>query len=293
MATLLVMAAGIGSRYGGVKQTDRVGPHGEMLLEYGLFDAWLAGFSRMVFVIRPDLDETFAELERRLPPDLQARRVHQDVGRTPAWFRGPDRTKPWGTVHAVLAARGVIQTPFAVVNADDFYGAPSYRLAAEGCDEAVRNGTSSVLAFPLGATLSDHGPVVRAVCETAGGWLTRLEEVRGIARAPGGARRLDSGELLTGRERVSMNCWTFPPATFDLFAERFDTFLRERGQDPVAELPIPEAVNDLIRSRGMQVRVREALGDWFGLTHQQDRAAVADRLRELMRRGNYPARLWD
>jgi hypothetical protein len=294
MSTLLVMAAGLGSRYGGVKQVDRVGPHGEMLVDYGLFDARRAGFSRIVFVIRPDLDEAFADLIRRLPSDLQTACVHQDVHQVPAWVRAPARTRPWGTVHAVLAARHIVETPFAVVNADDFYGALTYRLAADGCAAATRDGIASVVTFPLGATLSDNGPVARAVCDTVDGWLTRIEEVRAIERAPAGARRLDSGAPLTGRERVSMNCWTFPHSAFDLLAQRFEAFLRERGQhDLAAEFPIPDAINNVIRSGRLKVRVREAPGDWFGLTHLTDRALVCERLRELVRLGDYPAPLWD
>jgi UTP-glucose-1-phosphate uridylyltransferase len=288
------MAAGLGSRYGGFKQVDRVGPSGEMLLEYAVFDARRAGVRRVVFIIRHELADAFAGLARGLPADLDVSWVFQEAERLPAWFARAPREKPWGTVHAVLSARDTVTTPFAAINADDFYGAAAYRLAMPACDDAERAGTAAVIGLSLTATLSDHGPVVRGICQLADGWLTGLDEVYAIQRTPGGARGTTAGapRLLSGVELASMNFWVFAPAIFGLLEGCFDSFLRERGHDPSAELPLPEAVDDLIKKRAVRVRAIEAPGPWFGLTHMDDRARVMAGLRALHERGEYPEPLW-
>jgi len=288
------MAAGLGSRYGGFKQVDQVGPSGEMLLEYAVFDARRAGFRRMVFVIRRELTKAFSELAGRLPADLEVSLVCQDAERLPSWFEPPPRTKPWGTVHAVLAARDVITTSFSVVNADDFYGAAAFKLGMSACEEASSSGTYTVIGLPLANTLSEHGSVVRGVCLTDGGWLAELDEVYGIQRTNVGLQgSTKSGtRSLTGRELASMNFWIFPPAVFERFGQRFDDFLRRHGNEPSAELPLPEAINQLIQTGAARVRAAEAPGPWFGLTHQNDRPKAAAGLRQLRDQGVYPDPLW-
>jgi hypothetical protein len=302
------MAAGLGSRYGGFKQVDRVGPSGEMLLEYAVFDARRAGFRRVLFIIRDELADAFADLKRTLPADLDVSWVFQQADRLPSWFRPPARRKPWGTVHAVLSARDAIDTSFAAINADDFYGAAAYRLAASASEAAARDGSSAVIGLPLESTLSEHGPVVRGICHSAGGWLTGLDEVYGIERTADGARGAvavhtfvsDTTEAitprhersLTGHELASMNFWVFPSAIFGHLEQRFDHFLRRRGGDPSAELPLPEAANELIQAGAIRVRAIEAPGPWFGLTHVDDRPRVMAGLRELHQRGEYPDPLW-
>ncbi len=292
--TLLVMAAGLGTRYGGFKQVDRVGPRGELLLEYGVFDARRAGFRRVVFIIRRELAPAFDALARVLPPGLDVSCVYQDDDRLPAWFAPPSRTKPWGTVHAVLAARDAVAEPFAVVNADDFYGAAAYRLAIAACDEVARDGTSAVIGLPLARTLSEHGPVVRAICEIAGGWLTRLDEVQAIEKTPYGAQGTGAGGIrrLRGSELASMNFWVFAPSVFPQLEDRFAAFLRRRGGDASAELPLPEAIGELIQAGSIRVRAIEAPGPWFGLTHADDRPHAIAGLRDLHARGEYPDPLW-
>jgi UTP-glucose-1-phosphate uridylyltransferase len=290
---LVVMAAGVGSRYGGFKQVDCVGPAGEMLLEYAVFDAWRAGFRRVVFIIRRELDEAFAELSASLPEELEIVRVHQDPEVLPHGFSAAHRQKPWGTVHAVLAARSAIDSPFACVNADDFYGAEAYRSATDAVAIAEREEASTVIGFPLRETLSEHGPVVRAVCDVAEGWLTRIEEMRGVIRTPSGVDAIGAQGVrrLTGAEVASMNFWIFPPAIFQGLATEFRAFLQEHGTDPVAELPLPDAINGLVR-RGARVRVVETTGPWFGLTHRQDRPEVSAALLRLTGEGAYPTPLW-
>ncbi len=288
------MAAGLGSRYGGFKQVDHVGPSGEMVLEYAVFDARRAGFRRVVFVIRRELTRAVSELAGRLPGDLDVSLVCQDVERLPSWFDPPQRTKPWGTVHAVLAARDVIATPFAVVNADDFYGAAAYALGMSACEEASSARTYTVIGLPVAKTLSAHGSVVRGVCRLDGGWLAALDEVYGIERTDAGLQGSTKAgtRSLTGRELASMNFWVFPLAVFERLGERFDDFLRHHGSDPSAELPLPEAVNQLIQAGTARVRAIEAPGPWFGLTHPDDRPKASAGLRQLHDQGVYPDPLW-
>ena len=292
-ATLLVLAAGVGTRYGGFKQVDRVGPHGEVLLEYAVFDARRAGFRRVVFIIRRELAPAFDALAHLLPRDIDVSCAYQDEERLPGGFAPTSRIKPWGTVHAVLSAHDASGGPYAIVNADDFYGAGAYRLAFAACDEA-REGTSAVIGLPLARTLSDHGPVVRGICGVEHGFLTRLDELYAIEKAVDGAQGTGAGgpRALTGRELASMNFWVFPSSVFVQLEERFLAFLERRAGDASAEFPLPEAVGELIRAGTIRVHAIEAPGPWFGLTHANDRPLVIAGLRELHARGEYPDPLW-
>ena len=273
--TLVVMAAGSSTRYGHDKQVDGVGPAGERLLEYAVFDACRVGFGHVVFVIRPDLRPVFTALAQRLPHHLRVTCVDQGGG------GAPQRSKPWGTAAAVLAARAAVDGPFTVLNADDFYGAGTLRLSAEACADAAADGSGAVVAFPMAATASDQGPVTRAVLDVAGGWLTRVCEVRGVTRANALADAL-----------VSMNCWTFPASIMAPMADQFAAFLQAHAASADEEWPLPDAVNGLIATGHVRVRVRPAIDAWCGLTHGDDRAAVSDRLRALVDAGDYPSPLW-
>lgn len=291
---LLVMAAGMGSRYGSAKQIDGVGPHGETLLEYSLYDARRAGFGRVVFVIRRELAGAFAALTGRLPADFDVRIVYQTLEQVPSWFTAPPRTKPWGTVQAVLAARAAIETPFAVINADDFYGAGAYDVAVHAAYDAERTGDYAIVGYRLDRTLSDHGAVARGVTRVEGRRLVWLDEVREIARTADGIVGTfpDGVRTLTGAEIASMNCWVFAPGVFADLDEEFSTFLRERGQDHRAESALPEAINRLVQSGAARVNVIDAPGPWFGMTHAEDRARVRAGLQALVDEGVYPSPLW-
>jgi hypothetical protein len=299
--TLLVMAAGVGSRFGGDKQLEPVGPAGETLLDYSVFDALRAGFTRVVFVIRHDMEERFrAAVGRRYEDRAEVAYALQELHDVPGGFSVPaDRTKPWGTGHAVLAAAGLVTAPFAVINADDYYGADSFAalgrfLAAE--DRAAHPGVFALVAFRLRETLSEHGSVARGVCVVgADGALLQVKEVRGIERAadrglrapdPGGERRF------TGDEPVSLNLWGFTPALFPLLREKFTGFLSDQGRDPGAEFFLPEAVNALMHEGRVRVEVLRTRSRWFGLTYRADQPRVARALREMAARGEYPWRLW-
>ena len=289
------MAAGLASRYGSTKQLEGVGPHGELLLEYSVFDAHRAGFTRVVFIVRKAIEAEMREFAKRLPRDLEIVFAVQDLAQVPSWFTVPaDRTKPWGTTHAVLAARDVIDGPFGVLNADDFYGAEAFVQARRACDVAAASGDASAVLFPLEATLSAHGTVIRGLSRVTDGYLTELEEVRDIGRAAGALTgRFAAGvQPLTGRELASMNFWVFAPTAMRLFGEVFERFLRAQGTAEKAESIIPEAVAELMARGEMRVRALSAPGPWFGLTHQADRDGVRQGLADLTAQQVYPSPLW-
>jgi NDP-sugar pyrophosphorylase family protein len=294
--TLLVLAAGMGSRYGGLKQIDPVGPHGETIMDYSVYDALRAGFGQIVFVIRRDILAAFQEtigarFEKHAPVDY----VFQDLEQLPPGFAvPPGRTKPWGTTHAILAAAGAIKTPFAAINADDFYSQESYRLLAAHL--SAGDASAAMAGFTLRNTLSEFGAVARGVCQVDDrGCLREIVEMTKIARH--GADILNTevaGEAtrLTGDEVVSMNFWGFSPAVFPLLEASFAEFLRERAADLKSECYIPSTVNDLVAAGKLQVRVFRAGGSWFGVTYREDRSRVVASIRALIERGDYPERLW-
>jgi NDP-sugar pyrophosphorylase family protein len=289
------MAAGRGSRYGGAKQVAGVGPAGERLLEYAVFDARRAGFRRIVFITRPDLVEEFTTLRSRLPRELEYEIVTQPASAKSRHGALLNRAKPWGTVHAVLAARSALPMPFAIVNADDFYGRTAYTLAAAACREADTSGRFALVGMRLDQTLSESGPVARGVCVTRDDELVWLDEVREVARTASGLHGTfpDGVRALTGAEIASMNCWVFTPEVFAGLDAAFDEFLERHAHDEKAESALPEAVNALVQAGRARVRVLEAPGPWFGITHPADRDRVVEGLRELTVRGVYPTPLWE
>ena len=297
--TLLVLAAGMGSRYGGLKQIDPVGPGGETLLDYSVYDAVRAGFDRVVFIVRGDMEQDFrAAVGRRIEGQVPVEYCRQELDMVPRWFSiPPERRKPWGTGHAVLAARDAIGGNFAAVNADDFYGAGSYRKLAGHLQQAAdgRRGDYGMVGFRLRETLSDHGTVARGVCRSRRGLLEQVVERTRIARSGDGAVHTDPqgrARNLSGDEMVSMNMWGFTPSIFDHLERAFARFLRERGGEDGAEFMIPTLVNDLVAAGQAKVRVLRSSDSWFGVTYREDRDRVTSQIRDLVRRGSYPTPLW-
>ena len=294
--SLLVLAAGMGSRYGGLKQIDPVGPAGQTIIDYSIYDALRAGFAKLVFVIRRDLEQPFRELvgqrfEQRVPVHY----VFQELGDLPPGFAPPpNRLKPWGTTHALLAAQSAIQEPFVAINADDFYGAQSFRLLAEHLSSGSAD--YAMAGFILRQTLSDFGGVARGVCEVSpDGCLKSIVELTRIERDGAGAKNTDpAGRVtkLTGEEAVSMNFWGFTPAVFPALRARFAAFLERSGRDEKAECYIPSAVNELVVSGQARVQVLRTGAPWFGVTYREDRPRVVESIRQLVARGAYPERLW-
>ena len=297
--TLVVLAAGIGSRYGGLKQIEAVGPSGEIVIEYSVFDALRAGFDRVVCVIRRDIEADFrtlvaARFERHVPVDY----VFQDLSDVPAGFPvPPERRKPWGTAHATRACRGAVHTPFAVINADDFYGRQSFEsLGSFLCDVSARETRYSMVGFTLRNTLSEHGHVARGVCEVdAAGFLKRVVERTRIERTDGLIAYVEpdgTRHPLSGVEQVSMNMWGLTPSVFPALEREFKAFLKRTANDPKAEYYLPAVIDTLIGEHAATARVLDTPESWFGVTYPQDKPVVVQGIRRLVDVGVYPAKLW-
>jgi NDP-sugar pyrophosphorylase family protein len=287
--TLVVLAAGMGSRYGGLKQIDPVGPGGETVLDYAVFDALRAGFTRVVFVIRRDFEALFREqIGARYAGRAAVDYVFQSLDALPPGFTPPaGREKPWGTGHAVWCARDALPGNFAVINADDFYGADSFAQLARFLT-AARGGDFAMVGFRLANTLSEHGAVSRGV--TAAGpdqALRSIVEHTGIAPEDVGPGRKFSGE-----EIVSMNCWGFTPALFAGLDAQFREFLAARGGEPKSEFYLPAAVSALIGRGEAKVRVLPTASTWFGVTYREDKPRVQAAIAGLVAAGRYPGKLW-
>ncbi len=296
--TLLILAAGMGSRYGGLKQMDPVGPAGEIVLDYSIFDALRAGFGRVVFVIRRELEAAFraqvsAKWESRIPCHYAFQELN-DL--PPGWTVPADRAKPWGTAHAIRAGRHAIQGPFAAINADDFYGATSFQALARHLMADAPATAHCMVAFRLDQTLSAHGSVSRGVClHNTAGQLTGIREHTKITRHPDGTLWDEPADAppaaLTGTEPVSMNCWGFGPAIFAELENAFTEFLRVGGQSPQKEFTIPAVVDGLIRGGRGTVQVLPTTSRWFGVTYREDKAAVEAAIRDLIATGDYHSAL--
>jgi NDP-sugar pyrophosphorylase family protein len=290
--TLLVLAAGMGSRYGGLKQLDPVGPKGETLLDYSVHDAIRAGFGRVVFLIRRDIEKEFREkVGARYDGKVTVGYAFQELNDLPGGFSPPaGRTKPWGTAHAVWCARDAVAENFAAINADDFYGAQTFRVMAEflrGTDANARPAQFAMAAFRLGRTLSEHGTVARGICEVGPDELLRsIEELTDIARRSDG-EIASSGRVLREETPVSMNFWGFSPQVFPLLEKELLRFLAADGGSDKAECYLPSAVTGMMESGAAQVRVLPTASDWFGVTYREDRERVVRSIAALTAGGDY------
>jgi NDP-sugar pyrophosphorylase family protein len=298
--TLVVLAAGMGSRYGGLKQMDPMGPHGETVLDYSVYDAIRAGFGRVVFIIREDFATAFQDgVGSRFAGRIEVDYVFQKLDDLPDGFCVPDgRTKPWGTAHAMRSARHAITGHFAVINADDFYGRDAYLRAAAFFSSLPSNATNEIamIGYPLENTLSDHGHVNRGICKTdEKGYLTNVEEYLHIERESDG---FVHGNALDGKRHVipagslvSMNFWAFGPAFFGQLEEAFTRFLDESGSQLKSECYIPTIVDHLIHGGYVQCPVLQTTSPWFGVTYPDDKPYVVESIRKLVALGIYPAKL--
>jgi UTP-glucose-1-phosphate uridylyltransferase len=279
---------------------DPVGPGGEAVLDYAVFDAKRAGFGKLIFVIRREIEQDFRQLfGRRFAKHVNVDYAFQALDMLPAGYHvPPGRKKPWGTGHAVLCAAPMLDRPFAVINSDDIYGAESFRVLARFLTQSVPANPNlfAMVGFQLDRTLSEHGTVARGLCQTdVEGYLTSVEELTAIEKRPGGAqnKELDgSYRNLTGREIVSMNCWGFSMGLFDGLRRQFGEFLNHNEASLKAEFYLPTAVNALIREGRARVKVLPTPCHWFGVTYREDRPVVMENIRTLIRAGAYPERLW-
>lgn len=297
--TLVIMAAGLASRYGGAKQIERVGPGGAILMEYTIHDAMQAGFARFVIVLKPDMLEDFRQVcGRRLEGKAAVAYAFQSFESLPEGYRPPEgRVKPYGTVPAVLCAKGEIQGRFAVVNADDYYGPEAYRLMYGALAELPETGTAAMVAYRLKNTVSRFGTVTRGVCTVEDGRLTEVRETYKIHRLPDGSIRSadpePEGTELWGDSPVSMNFWGFTPWMLGRMEEYFEAFLAgPEGTQLKSECLLPVMVGEMIRRGELEVRALTTAESWFGMTYQEDRATTAAMLQKLTEEGLYPAVLF-
>ena len=296
--TLLILAAGLGSRYGGVKQMDKLGPSSESIIDYSIYDAIRAGFGKVVFVINKKIEKDFKEIfEPKLNGKIKTKYVLQEIDMLPIGFKPPiGRTKPWGTAHAVLAAKDVINEPFAMINADDFYGKASYKTVADFFANNQKETNFCMLGFQLGKTISDLGTVSRGICSIdKNSYLTEVVEHKKIQKSKNIIEFInDNNELkpLKKETMVSMNFWGFTPLLFKFISDGFKNFLKNNINNPTSEYYIPSLVSNLINSNEATVKVLESTDRWFGVTYQEDRQNVLESLNQLIKDGVYPNDIW-
>ncbi len=289
--TLLIMAAGMGSRYGGLKQLDAIGPNGETIIDYSVYDAIKAGFNKVVFIIRKDFEQEFkSKITDKYEGQIQVEFAFQDLNDLPDEFTCPEgREKPWGTGHAILSARNVINEPFIAINGDDFYGRESFKVVAD----YYRKGANSfsMVAFKLDKTLSSFGGVTRGLCTVNDEKLNTVIETADLQKTDYGVSSNRDIEL-DGSEPVSMNVWGFTPILFKYLEEKFVEFLSENGTEMKSEYLIPSVVNELIQSGQETVHVLRSGATWFGITYKEDKPFVEGEIEKLVNKGEYPGKLF-
>ena len=296
--TLLILAAGMGSRYGGLKQIDKIGPSGEAIIDYSIYDAIRAGFGKVVFVIRRELEADFRDFfEDKLRGRIKMEFVYQELDNVPEGIEiSAERKKPWGTGHAILVAAEKIREPFVAINADDFYGEGAYQAVADYFKMNNKQTDHCMVGYSLGMTLSDYGTVSRGVCSSdEQGFLEQITEVTNIEKKNGEVGyRNESGEWvqLSGQEVVSMNIWGFYPGIFEIFSKGFQEFIEDAKDDPKAEYYIAWPLMDMIESGRGRVKILRTDDRWFGVTYREDKNSAIERINGLIELGRYPENLW-
>ena len=289
--SLLIMAAGMGSRYGGLKQLDQVGPNGETIIDYSVYDAIKAGFTKIVFIIRDDFESQFkSQITNKYLDLIDLEFAYQDINYLPSGFSPPkNREKPWGTGHAILSAKPYINEPFVVINGDDFYGRESFKTIADYYQTEENH--FSMVTFRLENTLSIFGGVTRGLCTIIDEKLNTVVETSNLENNNNGVSS-DNGELLKGDEPVSMNMWGFTPILFDYLEEKFINFLKEEGSELKSEYLIPSVINDLIQAGDESVHILNSSESWFGVTYKEDKPYVVGEIQKLIEKGVYPKKLF-
>jgi len=300
--TLVVLAAGMGSRYGGLKQMDAFGPNGETILDYSIYDAINAGFGKVVFIVRESFLDSFKDFFKgKFEDKIDVEFVTQELDKIPEGYGPFDRKKPWGTGHAVQMADEVVNEPFLVINADDYYGKDAYFVAADyfkSNPDGKKDGKDEyfVMGYKLKNTLSDHGDVNRGVCEADDDEnLIKIKECKKIKRENDNVIRYPEGDkkmVLDEETLVSMNMWGFYPSYFDYFDAQFKEFLEKHGKEETSEFYIPDLIDWLINENKAVIKVLSSDSDWFGVTYQDDKPFVMKEIKSLIDKGVYPAKLW-
>lgn len=296
--TLLILAAGMGSRFGGLKQVEPVGPSGEAIIDYTIFDAIRAGFGKVVFIIRESFADAFREkFDTKLKGKIEVEYVFQELDNLPEGFTLPShREKPWGTAHAILVAKDVIKEPFCALNADDFYGKNAYTVMADFLTSSKEESEYSMIGYQLDKTLSDHGTVSRGICAVDDKMnLVKIVETTKIEKQGDKVVSIEEDGtevLLSGKEHASMNIWGFKPSIFETLEFKFTEFLKTEINKPKSEMYIPSVVYEMIEEQAASVKVLEADSPWFGVTYKEDTPIVVNKLRSLIDAGVYPEKLW-
>lgn len=297
--TLVILAAGMGSRYGGMKQIDGVGNHGEPIIEFSIYDAKQAGFENVVLIIKREHEEAFKQaLTNKLEGKINVRFAYQDMCNIPEGFTVPEgRVKPWGTTHALLACKGIVDGPFAIINADDFYGRDAYKVIYDFLTTEVKDNQYAMVGYPCINTLTDNGTVTRGLCqEDENKCLASIVEIQKIAKKDGHAVYEDNGEWkeISDNSLVSMNFWGFTPAIFKDMEEIFAKFLQEHlEENPLkCEHVIPTAVGTLVKEHKCSVKMLSSKDAWFGVTYKEDNPNVMQKIQEMKDAGIYPDQLW-
>lgn len=297
--TLLILAAGMGSRFGGLKQVEPVGPNGEAIIDYSIYDAIRAGFGKVVFIIRESFADAFKEnFDKKLKGKIEVEYVFQELNMLPEGFTLPEgREKPWGTAHAILVAKDVINEPFCALNADDFYGFNAYRAMAKFLTESTDPKEYAMVGYNLNDTLSEFGSVSRGICEEdANKNLVKIVETLKIVKRGNEIISIEndgSETSLTGNEIASMNNWGFKPSVFAQLEKRFTQFLKTEIDKTKSEMYIPSVVFDLIDDKEATVKVLEANSPWFGVTYKEDKPFVIEKINALIAKGEYPHKIWE
>ncbi|MFV0483344.1 MAG: NDP-sugar synthase [Bacteroidales bacterium] len=296
--TLVILAAGMGSRYGGLKQMDAFGPSGEAIIDYSIYDAIQAGFGKVVFIIRHDFAEAFKKaFDPKLQGKIEIEYVYQELTSLPEGFNVPEgREKPWGTAHASMMAHSAVNEPFLIINADDFYGKEAYKVAYNFLTSSTDSKENAVIGYRLNKTITEHGTVSRGVCVAdKNGNLTEVVERLKIKRDEDGKIYYFDQEPkaeLAENTPVSMNMWAFKPNVFDIFEEQFIDFLKERGTEMKSEYLIPTVVMDAIQSGDIKVKLLDSPATWFGVTYPEDKPFVIEQIKNLLDNNEYPQNLW-
>lgn len=296
--TLLILAAGMGSRFGGLKQVEPVGPNGEAIIDYSIYDAIKAGFGKVVFVIRESFSDAFKEkFDPILKGKIDVEYVYQELDNLPEGFSLPGgREKPWGTAHAILVTKNVINEPFCALNADDFYGYNAYKVMADFLTNSDNPTEYSMVGYKLSKTLSDFGSVSRGICDVdENDLLRKIVETTKILKKDGKIISVEpdgSEKELTGDESASMNIWGFKPSVFPVLEEKFTDFLKNQINEPKSEIYIPSVVFDMIQEKKATVKVLKADSPWFGVTYKEDKPLVVEKINRLIEAGEYPEKLY-
>ncbi len=296
--TLLVLAAGMGTRYGGNKQLDEVGPSGETIIDYSIYDAIRAGFGKIVFVIRHDIEEQVKErFVEKLKGKIEVDYVFQEITNLPEGVRvNPERQKPWGTSHAILVTEPKIKEPFGVINADDYYGVESFKILYDFLVNNKDQNCYCIVGYKMGNTLSDHGHVNRGVCRAGeDGLLQNIVETRQIEKTSYGAMAPGPGgtiEKFTGNEIVSMNLWGFMPSCYNFRRKKFRNFIDTSGMELKSELDIPTSVDKFVKNGEITIKILMSNERWFGVTYREDKPFVVENINTMIKKGTYPPSLY-